>query len=259
MNKKELIELHFKGATELYKSELTEKEDYYIFANSLIDDCYWNMGILKNFNSDINLVWDNIKKELESRNRKPVLYVIPSDNFEISNDFELLYTDVWIAVDNLKRFEKIKSKIDVKFEKVTDNLKDKFVKAVMDGFSGEDPNDPYEALTDGYKKALYNSFENIDDEYKSIHYAGIHNEEVVSTATVIYKGKNALIYNVTTKKEYQKMGICREMLSYIVSDLIEKGVEIACGQTEQGFYTEKLYKAMGGKEIMLGRAFTKKD
>ena len=91
MNKKELIELHFKGATELYKSELIEKEDYYIFANSLIDDCYWNMGILKNFNSDINLVWDNIKKELESRNRKPVLYIIPSDNFEISNDFELLY------------------------------------------------------------------------------------------------------------------------------------------------------------------------
>ena len=155
MNKKELMELHFKGATELYKSELTEKEDYYIFANSLIDDCYWNMGILKKFNSDINLVWDNIKKELESRNRKPVLYVIPSDNFEISNDFELLYTDVWIAVDNLKRFEKIKSKIDVKFEKVTNKLKDKFVKAVMDGFSGEDPNDPYEALTDGYKKALY--------------------------------------------------------------------------------------------------------
>ena len=59
--------------------------------------------------------------------------------------------------------------------------------------------------------------------------------------------------------EYQKMGICREMLSYIVSDLIEKGVEIACGQTEQGYYTEKLYKTMGGKEIMLGRAFAKKD
>ena len=47
MNKKDLIDLHFKGATELYNSELIEKEDYYIFANSLIDDCYWNIGILE--------------------------------------------------------------------------------------------------------------------------------------------------------------------------------------------------------------------
>lgn len=45
MNKQDLIALHFKGATELYKSELIEKDDYYIFSNLLIDDCYWNMGI----------------------------------------------------------------------------------------------------------------------------------------------------------------------------------------------------------------------
>lgn len=30
MDKKELIELHFKGATKLYKSDLIEKENYYI-------------------------------------------------------------------------------------------------------------------------------------------------------------------------------------------------------------------------------------
>jgi hypothetical protein len=47
MNKQDLIDLHFKGATELYKSELIEKDDYYIFSNLLIDDCYWNMGIKK--------------------------------------------------------------------------------------------------------------------------------------------------------------------------------------------------------------------
>ena len=47
MNKQDLIDLHFKGAAELYKSELIEKDDYYIFSNLLIDDCYWNMGIKK--------------------------------------------------------------------------------------------------------------------------------------------------------------------------------------------------------------------
>lgn len=258
MNKKEFMELHFKGATALYKSELIEKEDYYIFSNPLIDDHYWNIGILKDFNADINVVWDNIKTELQKRNRKPALYIIPYEDYKISEEFEILYTDVWMAVDNLEKFTRIESKINVDFKIVKDDMKDEFVKAVMDGFSGEDSNDPYEALNEGYGIALNNSFENTDSEFKSIHYAGIVNKNIISTATVVYKGENAIIYNVTTKKEYQRNGICGSMLSYIISDLRGKGVKTVCGQTEQGYYTESLYKNLGAKEIMLGRAFVKK-
>ena len=259
MDKKELIELHFKGATKLYKSDLIEKENYYIFANSLIDDQYWNMGILKNFRADLNLVWNNIKRELQTRNRKPILYVIPDDDFTIAKDFKVLYTDVWLAVENLEKFDAYKSQINVVFKTVTAELKYNFVNAVMSGFSGENPEDPYEALSDGYRTALYNSFQNIDNEYKSVHYAGIYNEEIISTATAIYNEKNAIIYNVTTKKEYQKLGVCRAMMSYIISDLREKGVETDSGQTEQGYYTEMVYKSMGAKEIMIGRAFVKEE
>ena len=181
MNKQDLIDLHFKGATELYKSELIEKDDYYIFSNLLIDNCYWNMGILKNFDTDINLVWENIKKELQKRNRNPEIYIIPYKDYKLN---------------------------------------------------------PYEAVNDGYGTALYNSFQNLESEYKSIHYAGKYNREIVSTATVVYKKENAIIYNVTTKKQYQKMGICKEMMSYIISDLREKGVKNVCVQTEQGYYTK---------------------
>lgn len=259
MNKKELMKLHFKGAKDLYKSELIEKDNYYIFSNPLIDDYYWNMGILKNFNADINVVWNSIKNELHKIDRKPVLYIIPYEDVKVSEDFEVLYTDVWMAVDDLERFNRTECKIKVDFKIVKDDLKDEFVKAVMDGFSGEDPNDPYEALNEGYGIALNNSFKNVDTEYKSVHYAGIHNKKIVSTATVVYKGENAIIYNVTTKKEYQKNGICGSMLTYIISDLREKGVKTVCGQTEQGYYTEELYKKLGAKEIMLGRAFAKKD
>ena len=142
MNKQDLIDLHFKGATELYKSELIEKDDYYIFSNLLIDNCYWNMGILKNFDTDINLVWENIKKELQKRNRNPEIYIIPYKDYKLN---------------------------------------------------------PYEAVNDGYGTALYNSFQNLESEYKSIHYAGKYNREIVSTATVVYKKENAIIYNVVNK------------------------------------------------------------
>ena len=53
------------------------------------------------------------------------------------------------------------------------------------------------------------------------------------------------------------MGICKEMMSYIISDLREKGVKNVCVQIEQGYYTEKAYANMGFKEIMLGRVFVK--
>lgn len=261
MNKQDLIDLHFKGATELYNSELIEKENCYIFSSKLIDDCYWNIGILKKFNADIDIVWDNVKNELQKRDRDSVLYIIPFDDYKISDDFKLLYTDVWMVVDNLKDYQNAECKIDVKFKIVTDDIKDEFVNAVMNGFSGNDPNDPYEELSDGYKLALLNSFQksNIKNEFKIIHYAGLYKDIIVSTATVVYKKENAIIYNVTTKKQYQKMGICKEMMSYIISDLRKKGVKTVCVQTEQGYYTEKAYANMGFKEIMLGRAFTKKD
>ena len=132
------------------------------------------MGILKNFDTDINLVWDNVKKELQKRNRNPEIYIIPYKDYKINKEFKLLYTDVWMVESDLENFNKYKSKIDVDFGIVPDNLKESFVKAVMDGFSGEDPEDPYEAVNDGYGTALYNSFQNLESEYKSIHYKLLH-------------------------------------------------------------------------------------
>ena len=174
--------------------------------------CYCIDNIPEEANDDWTKYYGVTEKELQKRNRNPEIYIIPYKDYKINKEFKLLYTDVWMVASDLENFNKYKSKIDVDFGIVPDNLKESFVKAVMDGFSGEAPEDPYEAVNDGYGTALYNSFKNLESEYKSIHYAGKYNREIVSTATVVYKGENAIIYNVTTKKQYQKMGICKEMM-----------------------------------------------
>ena len=52
-----------------------------------------------------------------------------------------------------------------------------------------------------------------------------------------------------------KKGVCKQTISEIINDLRELGIEIACALTEKGFYTEQVYKNMGFKEVLLGRAY----
>ena len=125
----------------------------------------------------------------------------------------------------------------------------------MDGFAGDNPDDPYESLSDGYRVALEESMKKSKSKYKVINYVGLYNEYAISTATVLYKDNRAIIYNVTTNKNYQKQGVCKQTMSEIINDLRKIGIETVCVLTEQGFYTEQVYKKMGFKEVMLGKAY----
>jgi N-acetylglutamate synthase-like GNAT family acetyltransferase len=129
----------------------------------------------------------------------------------------------------------------------------------MDGFSGDNPEDPYESLSDGYKIALEKSFNKNDSEYQIIHYLGKKDEESISTATVVYKKDKAIIYNVTTNKKYQRNGVCKQLMSDIIQDLRKLNINEVCVQTEQGFYTEQVYKNMGFIERLLGKAYIEKE
>ena len=255
-----LIDIHINGSIELYASNIIKKDNYNILLSDLIDDQYWNFAHLKN-TSNLNKIWQDIKFNMEKHNRVPTIYITSDiDNKEVqeeikNNNLKVLYTDVWMTVEDLENFEQYKSKINFKISKVDENLKNKFVQAVMDGFSGENPDDPYESLSDGYKVSLEKSIENKGNEYKVINYVGLYNENAISTATVIYKDNMAIIYNVTTNKNYQRQGVCKQTISEIINDLRKLGIEIACVLTEKGFYTEQVYKNMGFKEVLLGRAY----
>lgn len=254
----DLIDIHINGQLELYASDIIEKDGYNVLLSDLIDDAYWNFAYLKNSNIELNEVWQNVKCDMKKHDRQPVIYLTSKENLEGKiQDLKLntLYTDVWMTIEDLNSFEQYESKIDFEVVRADEKLKDKFVQAIMDGFSSDNPDEPYESLSDGYRVALEKSMRPNNSEYKVINYLGLYNEETLSTATVLYKKDKAIIYNVTTNKKYQKQGVCKKTMSKIIKDLMSIGIKVVGLQTEKGFYTEQVYKSMGFKEIMLGKAY----
>lgn len=260
----EIIDIHLNGQLYLYLSKIIKKQDYDIYYSDLIDDEYWNFAYLKNDEVSLKETFEDIKLNMNKLNRKSIIYItsdiIDSELQEKIDNSKLksLYTDIWMTLDNLEQFGTYKSEIDFSVKKVDEKIKELFIQAVMNGFSGDNPEDPYESLSDGYRIALEKSFNKTDSEYQVIHYLGEKEQEVISTATVVYKKDKAIIYNVTTNKKYKKQGACKQMMSDIIKDLIKLNINEICVQTEQGFYTEQVYKNMGFIEKMLGKAYIEK-
>lgn len=250
----DFIDIHLNGQLNLYVSNIIRNENYNIYYNKFIDDEYWNFAFVKNNN--IFNYSNEIKNDMKNINRQPIIYTISDIK---SNNMNLMYTDVWMTFDDIKLFRKYKSNLNVSFS-IVDNLsKNDFIQAVITGFSGDNPNDPYSSLSEGYSICLRESFNKKENEYKIINYLGKYNNEIVSTATVIFKNDKAIIYNITTNKRYQRNGICKELLSYVSNNLLSLGIKSICIQTERGFYTEQVYKNMGFKELMLGKAYLLED
>lgn len=261
----EIIDIHLNGQMYLYMSNSIKNKNYDIYYSNLIDDEYWNFAYLKNKDISLNKIFDEIKCSMNKLERKPIIYITSNiidlklqENIKNSK-LKLLYTDVWMTLDNLEKFKLYKSKIDFCVYKVDKTLKKQFIQAIMDGFSGDNPEDPYNSLSDGYKIALENSFNENNSKYKVIHYLGKKENEAISTATVVYKNQKAIIYNVTTNKKYQRNGVCKQMMSNIIQDLIKLNINEICIQTEKGFYTEEVYKNMGFIEKLLGKAYTERN
>ncbi len=152
----DIIELHLKGNLHLYFSNIIQSENYDIYYNNIIDDGYWNYAYIKDIKVDLKKITKDINLQMKKINRRPVIYItsnmmdekLKQDIEELN--FKLLYIDSWIVLDNLEKFGTYKSNVDFSIHKVDKNLQAKFVRAVMDGFSGDNPEDPYNNLPEGY-------------------------------------------------------------------------------------------------------------
>lgn len=261
----EMIDIHFGGQMDLYLSKRIQRENYNLYLSDVIGDEYWNLAYLKKKNISLHKTWKEIKEEMQEIGKKPIVYItseiLDTNLQEQIQDvhLQLLYMDVWMTLENLEQLVGKKSSVDFSTVVVDKTQKEQLIQAIIDGFSGDNPEDPYQSLEDGYRVALEKSFEEKAHSYQVIHYLGLKENDAIATATVIYRGTKGIIYNITTNKTYQKKGVCKQMLSEIAQDLIKRNIQEVCVQTEQGFYTEQVYKKMGFCERMIGRAYTEKE
>ena len=219
----DMIKLHLNGNLQLFFSNTIQNKNYDIYYNNIIDDEYWNYAYIKNNQVDLRKIIQDIKSKMKEINRKPVIYITSNImNEKLKYDIEklnlkLLYTDSWMFLDNIDKLGTYKSSVDFSIHKVNENLQAKFVQAVMDGFSEDNPEDPYNNLPEGYRISLERSFKNDNDgKIKMINYIGIKNSEPISTATVIFSQPRAVMYNITTSKKYKNKGVCKQMMFHIL-------------------------------------------
>lgn len=247
-----LLDIHMNN--QIYVKKIT-KDDYDICYSNEIDDEYFNYALLKETNTDLSKITKNVINDLKKLNRKPVIYSMSPINNKSLNK---IYTDAWLALDNLSNFPQYKSDLDISIFKVTEEDKYDFVDAVLKGFSDSDEEDPYSQLSGGYRIAMLKCFDN-KNEYKGIGYMAKYNNEIIGTTTVLYKEEYAIMYNVTTKRKYKKHGVFKELLKAVVDDLNDIGIKVLSCQTEKGYYPETIYKKLGFKEIMIGEAYEIKE
>lgn len=258
----ELIKLHFESQVEQYDSKMIQKEKIQVIINPFIKDQYWNMGYLvTDDNISIKDIWESIEEIMKKEQRDPLLYI--TTNYEIENLEEQLqelnlkqkYCDRWLAIEELDNFQQAKANIPISINKVNHSLQKEFVDTVFRIFSGENSDDPYEALSIGYREAYEESFKEKQTSNQTVSYLATYKEEAIGTATIMYDKKHAIIYSLGTVANYQKLGVCKEMIGKIIEDVKKMGIQIVALQTEKGFYTEEVYKKLGFKYVLDGIAY----
>lgn len=255
-----LVNAHLGSQLELYMSKRIIYDKYDIYLSDLIGDAYWNFATnIKSESKEAFLVdWEEIKNIFKDYNRQPVVYFTPlSSLYDVRHTLglDVLYTDSWLILEDLKSFPEYKSKLEITIQEVNENNIEEFINGVAEGFSSDDPNDPYQGIADSYKIAIRNGFSKKSSHYKIKHYIIKYDDKTVGTATANYDEEVACIYNVTTNKQHKNNGICKEIMSHLIKDLLNIGVKAVCLQTEKGFYTEEVYLKLGFKKIFEASAF----
>ena len=256
----EMIRLHLNGNLNLFFSDVIKSDNYDIYYSDVIEDEYWNYAYLKS-GEDLEKTIKEVNSKMKQINRKPVIYITSNILDEkIKQDIKklnlsLVYTDCWMFLDNLNEFKTYKSSIDFSIYKVDKRLQYQFVKTVMDGFSGDNPDDPYDQLPESYRITMEKSFQKKYENAEIINYIAMKNETPIGTATILYNENKAIVYNITTLKDYKRKGVCKRTMSYIINELKKLNIKEVCLQTEKGYYPEEIYKKMGFKEKLLGKAY----
>jgi ribosomal protein S18 acetylase RimI-like enzyme len=257
---KKLETLHLNGSIYLYMSRKESYNNYDLYFSDFIDDYYWNFAAniqslnIKTFKQD----WQEIKNIFEKNNRQPALYISPTSclyNDRESLGLKPLFNDSWLILKDLANYPQYKSDLDLSIEIVDNSNIEDFIEAVSNGFASDDPNDPYHGLTEGYRIALRNSIGDKKGKYQITHILVKYNKEVVGTLTINYDDESSCLYNITTKKDYKRKGICKELMSYVVNYLHKKNIKIVCLQTEVGFYTEQVYLRLGFEKLFEGYGY----
>ena len=254
------FEKYFEALKNLYIDEIKTCHDYKIVRSDFIDDKDNNFVFDLKFSNiaSFEMLYKVAAKEL--KDREPRFYILKSEkNAKFLDYFKSKYNicceDSWFFTNVEKLKLNHKAKIDIDIE-LSQN-KQEIIDTILEGFSNDDLDGQNNEIFPAYRECLNNklSVPVGGTPYKTYHYVAKHNGKVIAISTITTDCKDAFLDNVTTLKEYRRLGVAKEVLTFIINQLKLKNVKNIIFTTIAGAYTEEIYKSLGFQVVDYGVCF----
>lgn len=244
----------------LYFDDKIEKDRCSIYKSDIITDNFWNIATLniENAFDDVSILTD-IEQQFEKISRKPCIYIPRTmDNYDnhksylVNNGYKVNDTDAYMVFVGSNNHVEIIDDI----EKVDTNKQyNDFMEVMESAYSGEITKDnPYAgSITNEYYEAIKKSLGNNHFH----HYILYKDGQPASIATLSCNNGHAVINNVGTKKEYQNIGLGKQIIKYCIDESKKLGSETLFLFTEYKSKNEQWYAKQGFKTIFVNEQYLK--
>ena len=239
-----------------YSPQFTERinknNTNYLFCR-FVSDIYSNIAIINNL-SDLEI----IDKEFKKRNLETTYYSFEKPE----NNYNILYTDDYLYLDNIKtlhnKYKRFKSK-DIYLIKVdTKDLQNKYMEINDNCYSSNSYDNPYSNLDNfGYCKSVLSYQEN-EKESKTLIYIINYKNKDVGCVNLTIKDNFCYISGLALLEEFRKTKVFLSMIN-ILEILLKENVDTIFCITELNEYPDKLYKKLGFKSVGIAYAFNKQN
>ena len=257
---KNILQIQYDLLNGLYFNEKAIGDGFEILKSNIISDNFWNIAIINKediFNGQTALI--NIEQQFNLINRQPCIYIprmiSRHDKYKKcleDNGYRINDTDAYMMFQNSTTNIEVTENI---IKVTTDEQFNDFMKVMESAYGGEPTKeDPYAgSITQEYYEAIKESLTN----NKFNHFILYKDEIPAVVATLSYQNGHGTINNVGTKKEFQNLGLGRQLMQHLINKFDELGGKMLFLVTEYDSKNEKWYSKQGFKTVFINEQYVK--
>lgn len=257
---KSIMQIQYDLLKGLYFDNEIKKDGYDVYKSDIITDNFWNIAVLsKEHVFDDESVLIDIEQSFTDIDRKPCIYIPRTinkyagyKNRLVDSGYAVNDTDAYMVfMDSSKNIEIVDTIEKVK----TDKQYDDFMEVMESAYGGEiTEENPYAgSITKEYYETIKKSLDN----NKFSHFVLYKDRKPSSVATLSYKNGYAVINNVGTKKEYQNIGLGKQLMAHCINEFKRLGGGTLFLFTEHKSKNEKWYTKQGFKTMFINEQYIK--
>lgn len=268
---KDIAQKYFAANKEFWGSEVSIKEGYDLVISDTADkSCYYNMGIIKDFNNMFNVI-KNIQKEMKKRKLPETAY-IPFDpaTYDAMKDsahvlqmfFPVVFYDTWMRLIDGYNLNDIRCKIlGVEHCEVDEKSIDQIISTYLKGYHAkkdiEDLNDNEKLQVEHLRKVDFE--DKVEKDFTTHAYLSYYKGEPISLVCVLTNGHDGYITKVCTIPAFRRKHIASSLMQYAISSQRKKGTRNFVLVTDKYSTNEKFYAYNSFVEFAQGYAYDVSD